>query len=320
MNLSAFDLNLLRVLDALLRDPSTTRAGDRIGLSQPAVSAALGRLRAALGDPLFIRVGQRLEPTDYARTLAVPLGDLLAQVERLLSGPPMFDPSSSDNTFKISGSDFFAEMLMPQLGDLLARQAPKMRLQLVDLVPDDYAATLDSSAVDVALIPRPQHMPSWTEWRPLFNSSFAMVARSGHPEIAAAGLVEGDAVPMDLFCALGHILFSPEGNMAAMGDAALARVGRKRHVVMTMPVFYGVCSVVAESDHVALIPQQLARKIAGKLDLSVYRPPMSMPLPLIGMLWHRRMSGSPSHRWLRARVADLMEPLNAGEPPLPAEG
>ncbi|MDW4498161.1 LysR family transcriptional regulator [Sulfitobacter sp. D35] len=318
MNLGSFDLNLLRVLDALLREESTTKAGQRIGLSQPAVSAALGRLRAALNDPLFVRVGQRLEPTDYARALALPLGDLLDRVEHVLAGPPVFDPAVSTDRFKISGSDFFAEMLMPQLAERLAREAPRMRMQLVDLVPDNYLGKLETYDVDLALIPRPAHLPAWTEWRPLFNSSFAMIARRGHP--ALADLAEAAAVPMDVFCALGHILFSPEGNLSAMGDAALAKVGRKRQVVMTMPVFYGVCSAVAESDHVALIPQQMAYKIARKLDLTVHAPPMPMPLPLIGMVWHRRASASAPHRWLRDRIADLMEPLNAGEPPLPTAG
>jgi len=315
MNISGFDLNLLRVLDALLHEGSTTRAGHRIGLSQPAVSAALGRLRGALGDDLFVRAGQGLEPTDYARSLALPLRDILDTIETLLSGPDTFDPATDSDIFKISGSDFFAEMLMPQLGERLARLAPLMRLQMVDLVPDNYVDTLESYEVDVALIPQMDH-PSWIDWQPLFNSSLAMIARRGHARLHRAGLKPGDTVPIDLFCDMGHILFSPQGNLRAMGDAALACVGRTRRVVMTMPVFYGVCSAVAESDHVALIPQQLAHKLHSKLALDVYQPPMHMPLPMIGMIWHKRATNAPAHRWLRAQIAELMTPLNADEPPL----
>mgnify|MGYP000615064869 CR=1 FL=1 len=316
MNLSSFDLNLLRVLDALLHEGSTTRAGQRIGLSQPAVSAALGRLRAALGDPLFVRVGQRLEPTVYARALAMPLRDILDRTEALLAGPEDFDPASAQETFKISGSDFFAEMLMPPLGDLLAHIAPGIRVQMVDLVPDNYVKPLGSYEVDLALIPYLDH-PSWIEWQPLFNSSFAVIARVDHPALQRAGVQPGTAVPIDLFCSLGHILFSPEGNLRAMGDTALAELGRSRRVVMTMPVFYGVCSAVAASDHVALVPQQFAHKIKTKLNLAVYEPPVPIPFPLIGMIWHRRATQSPGHRWLRERITDLMTPLNAHEPPLP---
>ncbi len=121
MNMAKFDLNLLRVLDALLHEGSTVRAGARIGLSQPAVSAALGRLRHALGDELFLRHGQGLEPTDYARSLEIPLRKALDGLEALLSGPDNFDPATATLTFKLSGSDFFAEMLMPVLADQVSR-------------------------------------------------------------------------------------------------------------------------------------------------------------------------------------------------------
>ena len=119
MNMSAFDLNLLRVLDAMLREGSTVKAGARIGLSQPAVSSALGRLRQALGDELFVRQGKGMEPTDYARSLAIPLREMLDAMEALLWGAGEFDPGKAAQSFKLSGSDFFAEML-GKVGDALA--------------------------------------------------------------------------------------------------------------------------------------------------------------------------------------------------------
>lgn len=314
MNLSGFDLNLLRVLDALLQENSTVAAGRRIGLSQPAVSAALGRLRAALGDPLFVRVGQRLEPTPYAISLAEPLRSALNDVEAMLSGPPEFDPAKATDRFTLSGSDFFAEMLMPALGDHLARLAPGILLQLVDLVPDNYIAPLKTHEVDLALIPQLE-CPAWVDWQPLFNSSFAVIARRGHPALTA--LTPGKEMPVDLLCDLGHILFSPEGQTAAMGDSALAAVGRKRRVVMTLPVFYGVFSTVAGSDHIAFVPQQMAHQMARKLNINVYTPPFPMPTPVIGMYWHKRATNAPAHRWLRAQIAALMQPLNDGEADLP---
>ncbi|MHA6264210.1 LysR family transcriptional regulator [Arenibacterium sp. CAU 1754] len=309
MNLLSFDLNLLRVLDALLQEGSTVRAGARIGLSQPAVSAALGRLRMALDDPLFVRHGQRLEPTEYARALADPLRRTLDDIETMISGPGSFDPMKAVETFKLSGSDFFAEMLMPALGDHLSRVAPNVRVQLVDLVPDNYVDTLENYEVDIALIPKMEH-PSWVDWQPLFRSGFVMIARRGHPRLARARLQPGDVIPIDLFCDLGHILFSPEGNLRTMGDAALAAAGRERRVVMTMPVFYGVSRAVAESDHVALLPEQLAARLSGSMGLDIYEPPMPIAKPEIGMIWHKRASNAPAHRWIRDQIAQLMEPLN----------
>ena len=311
MNLSSFDLNLLRVLDALHREGSTVKAGARIGLSQPAVSAALGRLRAALGDELFFRSGQKLEPTDYAKSLEFPLRDILDSIEAMFETPKRFDPQTATQSFKISGSDFFAEMLMPSLAEYVSKRAPGIRVQLVDLVPDSYVDTIERYEVDIALIPAIA-MPDWAEKRPAFRSKFSVIARDGNPRIARAGLKPGDVVPIDLFCDLGHVLFSPEGKLKAMGDAALARLGRERRVAMTLPVFSGVCRAVSQSDLIALIPHQLAVRVAERTGLTIYEPPMPVDPAQIIMVWHKRSTASPGHQWLRDRIADILEPLDDG--------
>ena len=317
MNFLTFDLNLLRILDALLREGSTVSAARRVGLSQPAVSAALGRLRHALNDELFLRRGQGLEPTDYARSIAVPLRGILDQMETLLNGPATFDPLTSTASLKISGSDFFAEMLMPQLAEAVSRLAPNMRVQLVDLVPDSYVETLDRYEVDIALIPMIP-FPDWVDYRTVFSSSFSVIARQDNPRIAGAGIVPGDTVPIDLFCDLGHVLFSPEGKLKAMGDAALARVGRERRVVMTMPVFSGVYRAVSESDLIALLPTPLARRVAPKAGLRIYRPPIVIEPATIAMIWHKRSTATPEHRWLRELIAGILAPLDEAPGQAPA--
>ncbi len=315
MNMATFDLNLLRVLDALLREGSTVAAGRRVGLSQPAVSAALGRLRDALGDPLFVRRGPRLEATDYALSLAVPLREHLDSLQRLLSGPERFDPATAAASFRISGSDFFGEFLMPALTLTLLREAPGVRVHFVDLVPANYADTLDRYLADIALIPR-QDAPDWIEWRPLFHSSFRLIARAGHPRLR--DVPSGGTVPMDLFCDLDHGLMSVEGRPQAMVDAALAKIGRARRVLVTLPNFSGLCRTVAAGDLVAMVPQQVARRAAPLLGLEVFDAPWALPVPLLGMVWHRRATTSPPHRWLRETVGRLLLPLNEGEAPLPA--
>lgn len=308
-NLKTFDLNLLRVLDTLLHDPSTVRAGKRLGLSQPAVSAALGRLRAALGDDLFFRRGKALEPTEYALSLKDDLRQTLERIEALIQGPNLFDPATSDAGFRISGSDFFAELLMPRLADRLQAHAPGLRVHLVDLVPDSFVDTLDRYEVDLAIVPQ-SPLPDWIESRPVFRSSFSVIARKDHPRLQREQLSAGDVVPIDLFCDIGHVLFSPEGNSTAMGDDALARVGRKRRVVMTMPIFSGVYRAVAGSDLIALLPTALAHHVAQAAGLRVYRAPMPVPTAQLCMIWHRRFSASASHLWLRDQIADLLAPLD----------
>ncbi|WP_428648230.1 LysR family transcriptional regulator [Roseibium sp.] len=309
MNLSGFDLNLLKVLDALLQEKTTVRAGERLGLSQPAVSAALRRLRLSLGDELFFRHGQKLEPTVFAKSLEDPLRNHLEQLSVLLRGPDPFDPAKSTARFRISGSDFFAELLMPDLAARLSERAPGMKIHLVDLVPDNHVDTLVDYRVDLALVPA-LPLPDWVQSRPMFRSSFAVIARKDHPRLQRAGLEPGDKIPIDLFCDLGHVLFSPEGNSRAMADDALATVGRERRVVMTLPVFSGVYRAVAGSDLIALLPTQLAHHVAPATGLNVYQPPMQVEPAEIIMIWNRRSTADPAHAWLREEIAGLVEPLD----------
>lgn len=309
VNLSNFDLNLLRVLDALLRTNSTVRAARLVGLSQPAVSAALGRLRLALGDELFFRQGQGLAPTQFAKSLEAPLRNLLDEMETLLQGGASFDPTRSERNFKISGSDFFAEMLMPSLAERLQSAAPAMRVHLVDFVQDSYINTMEEHEIDFALLPRIA-LPDWAESRGMFRSGFSVIARKGHPRFEQAGVQPGAVVPIDLYCDLGHVLFSTQGNIKGMGDAALANIGQARRVVMTMPVFSGVYRAVAGSDLIALLPTAFARRIAPAANLEIYRHPMPIDITQIIMVWHRRHSASPAHIWLREEVAGLLAPFD----------
>jgi DNA-binding transcriptional LysR family regulator len=313
MNFATFDLNLLRVLDALLREGSTVRAGRRLNLSQSAVSGALARLRHALGDELFVRQGNRLVPTVYAKRIEPPLREELDRLAVLLAPPTAFDPATAEGTFRITASDFFAEMLMPPLADLLRKQAPQIRAQLVDLVPTSYVDSLETYRADLALIPR-QPTPDWTSSEPLFRSTFVVIARRDHPRLAVEGVRPGDVVPMDPFCEIGHVLFSPEGKFTSLGDAALARVGRRRNVMMTLPVFSGVCRAVAESDLIGLVPRQLAERVAPQIGLSIYRPPMPVDPAIIIAVWHKRSASSPLHGWMREQVVTLMRRLDEGEP------
>lgn len=306
MNFATFDLNLLRVLDAVFREGSTVKAAARLGLSQSAVSGSLARLRHALDDPLFVRQGNRLVATDYAAGLQEPVRQELDRIAAMLAPPTRFDPTTAEGTFRIAASDFFAEMLMPRLGDLLQRDAPGIRAQLIDLVPQDYVASLDQRNADVALIPDTT-LPDWVCREELFRSPFHVIARRGNPGLA--GLAPGDVMPYEMFCTLHHVLFSPEGNIAAMGDAALAQAGRQRRVAMTLPVFSGVCRVVRESDLIALVPSQLAADVAATFDLQVFAPPMPIDAPLIIGIWHSRSDRNPLSTWMREQVFGLLRRL-----------
>lgn len=319
-NLSAFDLNLLKVFDAMLREGSTVRAGARLGLSQPAVSAALKRLRHAIGDPLFVRHGQRLVPTSRAQALEPALRRAIEAIEGVLSVPDAFDPARAVFDFRISGTDFFASLLMPVLVRQLGTAAPGVRLQLVDLVPDNYVAALASFDVDLALIPSTD-FPAWIAHEALFREEFAVIARDGHPAIT--GVAPGETLPLEVFCRLGHVLCSPEGRFHGLCDVALARIGRSRRVVASVPVFEGVISIVRGSDLIALVPQALAWARSDGGGFALYRPPVLVEPPLLCMAWQRRCSQDSAHRWMRGQVRSALQtlpqrPANDGVGPGPA--
>lgn len=310
-NLYSFDLNLLRVLDALLIEHSTVKAGERLGLSQPAVSGALRRLRLSLGDELFFRNGQKLEATEYALSLQEPVQDIISRIEALISAPDRFVPAESNHQFRISGSDFFAELLMPALAGKLAKVAPSMRVFLVDLVPDEGVGALENYDVDFALLPKTQ-VPDWADAEPIFRSSFSVIARKDHPQISANGIEPGEIIPIELFCELGHVLFSTQGTPFGFGDAALERIGRKRKVIMTLPVFSGVYRAVAASDLIALLPSALAQKISEASGLSVFRTPIPIDSAQLTIVWHRRFSKSPHHLWLKGEIHKILGQFDSG--------
>lgn len=245
--------------------------------------------------------------TDYAAALKPGLREELERLENLLSPPAAFDPRVAEGTFRIAASDFFADLLMPSLGRLLQESAPRLKAQLLDLVPDNYIKVLELRNADLALIPD-MDLPEWINREPLFYSPFHVIARADNPGIA--GLSAGSQMPMDTFCDLHHVLFSPQGHLTAMGDAALGRVGKNRRVAMTVPVFSGVCRAVSESDLIALVPSQLAAKVAKTFRLRVFLPPMEIDPALIIGIWHKRSDNAPLASWMRGQIFDLMKPLD----------
>jgi len=308
MNFAAFDLNLLRVFDALMRERSVTRAGEQIGLSQPAVSSALNRLRALLDDQLLVRRGAEMIPTPRAEAMAPAVREALAQVEHALAGDAAFDPATAERTYTVLGSDFFSTLLVPRLAGQLARRAPKARLRMVDTAYGDIERLLAEDVIDIALEPRAA-MAEWVSTQLLFVSDFKMAAARGHA--ALAGMPGGGAVSMEVYCALRHVIRATDGTLSGLLDDALASQGRERRVVMALPNFQGVAVAVSQGDLVAALPREFADAVAASLDLELYELPIQSPRPEICMYWHRRHDNNPAHRWLREQVAELAAQLVA---------
>lgn len=306
MDINALDLNLIRVFDSLWQERGVTRAGDRIGLSQPAVSAALNRLRHALGDQLFIRRGNTMVPTPRAEELAPRARSALEEIERMLAPGPAFDPAMLERTFTLLTSDFFSMLMMPQLAEKLHGIAPGVRIRVLDSSLGDVERILRDDQADMAL-ERPITLPEGVAKAPLFRSPFVMAAARDDP--AVAGLTEGEMMPLAVFCKLNHAIRSVDGSMTGQVDTALERHGQSRRVTLALPHFQAVALAVARGGMTAALPVQFARVVREPLGLRFFQPPVPIPAPDISLYWHSRHDKDAAHRWMRRLVLDLSAEL-----------
>ena len=311
MNWNALDLNLLRVLDAMLADANTTRAGQRIGLSQPAVSAGLGRLRIALGDPLFVREGNRLVTTRYAEGLRGSLRNALGALEQTLGNARAFRPDQSTMTFRVLGDDYLSDILLGGLSGVLAVEAPKMRLEMLPIGPTRIASQLADKSIDIAFDQSDRPMPEWVDGVVALHAQPVVVAARGHRGLRSAGCEPLGSLPLDVFCAMSHACFSPGGDFVPLEDTILATMGRRRHVAMTLPSFLSIAHLVARSELVGTIPISMAKSLAARLGMKLNSPVSAQTVPL-SFFWHARSTHDTAHVWMREKMIQVINSVNAG--------
>lgn len=316
MNFAALDLNLLRVFDAVAIELNTTRAGERLGLSQPAVSSALGRLRHIVGDELFVREGNRMVPTPRAVALREPIRDALRQVESALSAVARFDPATATQTFRISGSDYFSILLMPRLTAEVSPEAPGVTLQMLDHPGGEALRLLGDGAIDMG-VEASFDVPEWVSSRVLFQSFIVSAAPRNHPVLARAGVKPGQRIPPEIYCAIPHVLMSMDGGRTGTVDRVLAKRGLQRRVAVTVPHFQAVALAIAEAGLIGSLPIHFARPVARLLDLDLYLPPFDPPVVDVVLFWHRREDGNAANAWLRDHIVRALDfgPLDTTVPP-----
>ena len=311
MNFNALDLNLVRVFDAMMQERSVTRAGDRIGLSQPAVSAALNRLRHIFNDSLFVRQGNEMLPTPLALEIGGHAGAALREIEAMVRSARGLDLADMSRTFTLMGADFFSMLLMPHLARKIHRQAPGVRLRLLDSARGDVGRLLQDNTIDVAL-ERPLEKTDWMSSALLFKAPFVLIAARDNPSLR--GVADGDVMPLDIFAALPHALRSIDGSMSGMVDEALATLGLKRDVTLALPHFQGVALAVAQGRHIAALPLQFARSLGADFGIRLFRPPIDIPVPDVNLYWHGRYDRDPANAWLRAQISDCVGELGFDGP------
>ena len=282
------DLNLLKALDALLDERNVTRAAERLALTQPAVSGMLTRLRECFDDPLFVRAQRGIVPTLRALELAAPVKQLLADVEAMLK-PPVFDPVTANATLTIASTDYALRAVVVPFLSALRRQAPGIRVAVLPVDEQRLQTQFEHGDIDLALI-TPECAPTGSHARRLFDEQYVCVLRAGHPD--AAGRLS-----LDRFCALDHALVSCSGgSFNGATDEALAAIGRKRRVVVSVTSFLILPEILHVSDLVAVVPRRLATPTEG---LVVLDPPIAVQGFTETVVWHERTHRDAGHRWLR---------------------
>ena len=305
MNFAALDLNLLRVFDAMMIEGSTVRAGERLGLSQPAVSSALGRLRHVVGDRLFVRDGNRMVPTAKSLQLHEPLRDALRRMHEALSAAAGFDPATSQRTFRLNGSDYFSSLLMPRLAVRLAETAPAVVLQMLDHPGSEVFRLLSEGTCDVAVNPALE-TPEWIAARKLLESYVICVAQKSHPILSSHGVEPGTRIPPDLFCAIPHVMASMDGSLVGSVDTMLRKHGLSRRIAMTVPHFHAVALACTASPFLGNLPVHFAHLAARDLDLDLYLTPFEPLRVGICLFWHRSLDLDPANMWLRDEIESVL--------------
>ena len=297
MKLTDLDLNLLLVFDRLVQDGRVSRVAESLGLSQPAVSNALRRLRDALGDELFVRSPQGMAPTPYAQQLAGPVAQALQALQGALNVRAAFDPATSERCFTLAMTDVGEIYFLPVLMDALARQAPGVTLQAVTVADAALNEDMAAGRVDLALGSLPRLQAGFFQ-QALFRQRYVALMRADHPLAARPQITAAH------YRQAAHVRVVSAGTAHGQVDDALRRLGVARVVKLTVPHYVALGHVLGNTDLVATVPQRLAERLTGPHALVARPLSLKLPTSTIAQLWHAHLHRDPGHQWLRALVAE----------------
>lgn len=291
------DIKKLEAFLALYQCQSVTAAAHQVGVSQSTLSFTLAKLREAFADPLFVRSGQALVPTERARVLAPQVHDAL-QTLRGLMEPAQFEPQSASRHFRLSMTDISHIVLMPRLLTHLRAVAPGVRLEVQRLTAASGAA-LAGADTDLALGYLPT-LDAGFYRQALFMQTFVCLQAHGHPRLGAT-------MTRDAYAREGHVDVATQMSSQLIVQDAVQRAGLRREVVVRLPNYLGLSAIVAQTDLIATVPQRLAEQWAKVEALRVSTPPFACPQYEVSQYWHERFHRDPAHRWLRHTIATLFK-------------
>jgi LysR family transcriptional regulator, nod-box dependent transcriptional activator len=300
MNLRHFDLNLLVALDVLLTERNVTRAGERLFLSQPAVSGILARLRHAFQDELLTRVGRNLELTAFAVDLAGPVHDAVRQIEDLLNLRRPFEPESAQWSFRIAASDYVVFLLLGTLLRSLTERAPDVSVRFLALEPS-AGERLQAGELDFAVLPA-EVEPSLPSL-PLFEDSWVCAVWAGHAHAR-------DHFTLDEFLAIPHLSFRLAGpDHGSIAESYLAGLGFELKIIASTESFATAPFSLRETPFATLVPRRLGERLQRAAEIRLIELPIDIPPLREKLIWSPRYTASPAHAWFRDRIADVAKTL-----------
>lgn len=307
MNFRTLDLNLLRVFDVVMVERHVTRAAVRLAMTQPAVSNALRRLRDATGEELFVPGANGVTPTPRAEAVWPAVRAAMDSLRGAFD-PQEFDPRRDRRSFTLCMADATADVLMPTMMKLLQRESLQVDVRVLALTTRDPRPQVEQGLADVAVGFFPdvaaahaaQGGTGTTVLDALYGCEYVIVMRRDHP------LARDEATSLDAYCASRHLRVSFAGRPHGFVDEALARLGRRRHVVLTVNQFSTAARVVRDSDLLTVLPRSFVPATGFASELAVRPFPCELPRIDVAMLWHRRHERDAAHRWLRQTLVQAV--------------
>jgi DNA-binding transcriptional LysR family regulator len=292
------DLNLLVILEALLEERSVTGAARRLGVTQSAVSHALGRLRTELGDPLLVRTSTGMTPTLRAQELHEPIRSSLTTLRDVTRSGAPFEPRTANRTFTIAMTDQIGVALLPALHARLTVRAPSVDLRVIPVVRNVERA-LESGAAELVVSGAftPAEAPGLYRQR-LFDEPLVCLVRKGHSIVQRR-------LTLEQFCSLSHALVAPRGGRGIV-DTLLEERGLSRRVAVVLPHFLPAPFLIAASDLVLTVAESVARAFASLVPLQLVASPIELPRATYSQVWHQRSHDDPGHKWLRGQIAEAV--------------
>lgn len=296
MELQDIDLNLLVLFNQLLVERRVSKVAENLGLSQPAVSNSLARLRKLLGDELFLRTPAGMEPTPYAEQLAESVAYALGMIHSALNERSTFDPSSSARAFTVGMTDIGEIYFLPTLLKVLREKAPGISFSTVRNATANLKDEMEAGKVDLAIGLLPQLKGGFFQRKP-FRQRYVCLFRQGHR-------LDKKRISLAEFVAAEHLVVISPGTGHGKVDEVLKRSGIERDVRLTVPHFVSVGHILQASDLVATVPERLAHQLVEPFGLTFVGHPAKLPEVAINLFWHAKFHRAPANQWLRTLVFD----------------